>query len=183
MLGKKKTSPVEKVEAQKVLDVDASLQGNLIFKDDVNLHINGHFEGRLETKGDLLIGVNATVRANIVGERITISGNVNGDVTALSEIRLTETAKVAGDIRTPNLIIDRGAVFHGMSRMLSSSDPDANHRPVFFSIDEVSRYLSVETDLIAEWTETGKFPGTREGEDWKFDKEKVDEWIANGRII
>ena len=45
MLGKKKASLIEKV-----LEVDANFQGNLIFKDEVNLHINGHFEGRLETK-------------------------------------------------------------------------------------------------------------------------------------
>lgn len=178
MFGKKNTSPL-----QKVLDVDANLQGNLIFKDEVNLHINGHFDGRLETKGDLLIGEHATVKANIVGERITISGSVNGDVTALSELRLTATAKVVGDVRTPNLMMDRGAVFHGMSRMLSGADKDIHHRSIFFNIDEVSRYLSVETELITEWAENGKFPGTRDGKAWKFDKEKVDEWIANGRII
>src|SRR3989338_1770853 len=98
MLGKKHGN-----SAPKVLEVDASFQGNLIFKDEVNLHINGHFEGRLETKGDLLIGEQASVKANIIGERITIAGSVNGDVTAVSELRLAPTAKVIGDIRTPNL--------------------------------------------------------------------------------
>ena len=49
LLGNKKNDS----SAPKVLDVDASLQGNLVFKDAVNLHINGNFEGRLETKGDL----------------------------------------------------------------------------------------------------------------------------------
>ncbi len=178
MLGKKNGS-----QAQKVLDVDASLQGNLIFKDEVNLHINGHFEGRLETKGDLLIGEHAVVKANIVGERITISGQLTGDVTSASEIVLKPTAKLAGDIRTPQLIAERGAVFHGMSRMLSGQDKDSSHRQAFFNLDEVSRYLSVETGLISEWAENGKLPGTRDGESWRFDKQKVDEWIANGRII
>ena len=178
MLGKKNAS-----QEQKILDVDASLQGNLIFKDAVNLHINGNFEGRLETKGDLLIGEHALVKANIVGERITISGNVNGDVTAVSEIILKATAKVVGDIRTPQLIAERGAVFHGMSRMLTGHDSETGHRSVFFNVDEVSHYLSVETGVISEWAENGKLPGTRDGQNWKFDKRKVDEWIANGRII
>ena len=178
MLGKKNIS-----QAQKVLDVDASLQGNLIFKDEVNLHINGSFEGRLETKGDLLIGEHAVVKANIVGERITISGSVNGDVTAASEIVLTATAKLVGDIRTQHLITERGAVFHGMSRMLAGQDRETGARPVFFNIDEVSHYLSVETELISEWVENGKLPGTRDGKNWRFDKQKVDEWIANGRVI
>ena len=81
------------------------------------------------------------------------------------------------------MITERGAVFHGMSRMLTGQDKETSHRSVFFNLDEVSRYLSVETGLISEWVENGKLPGTREGENWKFDKQKVDEWIANGRII
>ena len=178
MLGKKNASPVAKV-----LEVDANFQGNLIFKDEVNLHINGHFEGRLETKGELLIGEHASVRANIIGERVTIAGSVNGDVTAIAELKLTSTSKVIGDIRTPNLVMDRGSVFHGMSRMLTGTEKDVNYRGVFLNLDEVSRYLSVETELISEWAENGKFPGLREGEVWRFEKEKVDEWIANGRII
>ena len=40
----------------KILDVDASMQGTLSFKDPVNLRINGRFEGRLITKGTLTIG-------------------------------------------------------------------------------------------------------------------------------
>ncbi len=183
MLGKKNGSQVQKVPEKKVLDVDASFQGNLIFKDEVSLRISGNFEGRLETKGDLFIGERAVVRANIIGERITIAGDVNGDVTAASEITLTATAKVVGDIRAPQLVIERGAVLHGMSRMLASHEKENAHRAIFFNLDEVSRYLSVEANLITEWVESGKLPGVRNGEEWRFDKQKVDEWIANGRII
>ena len=48
-------------QKEKVLDVDASMQGTLAFKDPVNLRINGKFEGRLETKGFLTIGEHAVV--------------------------------------------------------------------------------------------------------------------------
>ena len=57
---------------KKVLDVDASMQGTLTFKDPVNLRINGSFEGRLDTKGMLTIGENASVRADIHGDEIVI---------------------------------------------------------------------------------------------------------------
>ena len=178
MLGKKN-------EAHKVLEVDASLQGNLVFKDAVNLHINGHFEGRLETKGDLLIGEHAVVKANIFGERIAIAGKVSGDVTALSEIRLTPTARVTGNIQSPVFTLERGGIFHGASRMLteeSEKEKDSNARRVFSNLEEVARYLSVEASLISQWTEDGKLPASRENQSWRFDKQRVDEWIANGRI-
>jgi excisionase family DNA binding protein len=176
MLGKKNESQ------SKVLDVDASLQGNLNFKDAVNLRINGNFEGKLETKGDLLIGDHAVVKASIIGERITVAGNVTGDITALTEIRLTASAHVVGDIETPSFTMEKGCVFHGMSRMVTEGQTPANGRRAFLTLDEVSRYLSVESHLISQWAENGKLPGLREGSHWRFEKEKVDQWIANGRI-
>src|SRR5258708_3691608 len=106
ILGNKKNDS----NVPKVLDVDASLQGNLVFKDAVNLHINGNFEGRLETKGDLLIGEHALVKANIIGERISIAGNVTGDITALTEVKLTGTARVVGTITTPSFTVEKGSV-------------------------------------------------------------------------
>ena len=59
MMGKRD----KKHEVEKTLDVDASMQGSLIFKDPVNLKINGRFEGTLNTKGNLMIGEHATVNA------------------------------------------------------------------------------------------------------------------------
>jgi excisionase family DNA binding protein len=177
MLGKKGES-----HAQKVLDVDANFQGNLTFKDAVNLHINGNFEGRLETKGDLLIGEHASVRANIIGERITIAGAVTGDVTALNEIRLMPTSRLVGNIKTPSFMIERGAVFQGSSQMLAQGEGERGVRRLFLNLDEVAQYLSVEKSLVAEWAKSGQLEGIREGEGWRFDKERVDSWVENGRL-
>ncbi len=176
MLGKK-----SEARTSKVLDVDASMQGSLVFKDAVNLHINGSFEGRLETKGSLLIGEHASVRADIIGENIQIAGNVRGDITATSEVRLIATSKVQGNIKTPLFVIDKGAIFQGFSRMLSDDAAVGTPR-VFFGLEDVAQYLSVEKELVSEWAENGKLPAIRDGQAWRFDKNRVDEWIANGRI-
>lgn len=178
MLGKKNDAQVHKI-----LEVDASLQGNLVFKDPVNLQINGSFEGKLETKGDLLIGEHAVVRADIIGERITIAGNVTGDVSALSEIRLTPTARLFGNIKAPTFVMEKGSVFQGSTHMLSSETKEGGSRKLFLTLDEVAHYLSVEANLVSEWAENGKLPGAREGKNWRFEKQRVDEWIANGRIV
>ncbi len=176
MLGKKN-------DAHKALEVDASLQGDLVFKDAVNLHINGKFEGTLETKGDLLIGEHAQVKANIRGERIAIAGRVEGDILALSELRIASTAHVVGNIESPVFTLERGGIFHGISSMVKEgSQAELQGRKAFLNLDEVARYLSVETGLISEWAQNGKLPASREGQAWRFDKQRVDEWIANGRI-
>ena len=76
---------------EKVLEVDASMQGTLTFRDPVNLKINGKFEGTLDTRGFLTIGENAVVNASIKGEAITILGKVNGNITAQNVLRILST--------------------------------------------------------------------------------------------
>ena len=89
---------------KKILDVDASMQGTLTFKDPVNLRINGDFEGKLDTKGILTISANAFVRADINGDEIVISGKV----TKVSEI---------------GAFIDLGSNLEGLIHILKSERP------------------------------------------------------------
>ena len=63
----------------KVLDVNASMQGTLRFDDPVNLRISGNFEGTLDTKGKLMVGDKAIIKANITGEYVSIAGDVTGN--------------------------------------------------------------------------------------------------------
>jgi len=167
---------------EKVLDVDASMQGTLSFRDPVNLKINGKFEGTLDTRGSLIIGENATVHANIKGESITISGKVTGSITALEVIRIFSTGEVLGDIKTPVLEMKEGSILQGNCSMgkvsKSSSGPSRN----LLTADELAQYLEVETSSILEWAERGKIPGIQEGNAWKFDRSKIDEWVSNEKI-
>jgi excisionase family DNA binding protein len=174
MLGKNR-----KREAEKVLDVDTSMQGTLIFKDSVNLRINGTFEGVLNTKGSLAIGEQAVVNADITGESIVIAGKVSGNITALKDLKLIAPARVIGDIRTPSLSIAEGAIFDGTSRMLSKAD---NFTNLLMTPDDLAKYLEIETNLVYEWANSGKLPGTRDGDAWKFERAKIDEWVAQGKI-
>ena len=168
-----------KHETEKVLDVDASMQGTIIFKDSVNLRINGTFEGVLNTKGSLMIGENAVVNADITGESITIAGKVNGNITALKDLKLISPARVIGDIRSPLLSIAEGAIFEGASRMLSKADDLTDNA---MTPDDLAKYLEIETNLVHEWANSGKLPGTKNGNAWRFERAKIDEWVAQGKI-
>ncbi len=166
-------------EGEKVLDVDASMQGTLSFKDAVNLKINGRFEGVLNTKGNLMIGEEALVNADITGESIIVAGKVNGNITALKDLKLISPARVVGDIRSPLLSIAEGAIFDGSCRMLARPE---NSTQDVMSIDDVAKYLEIDTSLAHEWADAGRLPGTRDGNSWRFDRTRIDEWIAQGKI-
>jgi len=103
---------------EKTLDVDAAMQGSLVFRDPVNLRINGKFEGTLETRGNLTIGQTAIVLADILGENIMIGGRVRGRVTAKERLTLLPTAIVEGDIYPAKLNVAEGAIFEGQCIML-----------------------------------------------------------------
>ncbi|PIP68548.1 MAG: hypothetical protein COW92_00860 [Candidatus Omnitrophica bacterium CG22_combo_CG10-13_8_21_14_all_43_16] len=158
-------------QEKKILDVDASMQGTLAFKDPVNLRINGSFDGKLDTKGSLEIGENASVRAEIRGDEIVVGGKLTGNITASNSLKVLSTAHIVGDIITPSLSVDKGAVIHGKCQMLTVK----GH---VFNIEELARYLEVEASNILDWANSGKIPAFKEGNDWKFERPKIEEWIA-----
>jgi excisionase family DNA binding protein len=170
-----------KHEGEKVLDVDASMQGSLAFKDPVNLRINGRFEGTLNTKGNLMIGEHAVVNADITGDTIVIAGKVSGNVHALRELKLIAPAVMIGDITTPLLSVAEGAVFDGSCKMRHKETPDPSRHAVM-SPEELAKYLEVDAGMIMDWVNSGKLPGVREGDSWRFDRSKIDEWVASGKI-
>lgn len=172
----------KKHEEMKVLDVDAAMQGSLVFKDPVNLRINGRFEGTLNTKGNLMIGEHAVVNADVIGDSIVVAGKINGNIHAHKELKLISPACVVGDIKTPLLSVAEGAVFEGNCNMLNKAKGEAASRYNMMTIEELAKYLEVDMGMISEWVNTGKLPGMKEGESWKFDRAKVDEWVASGKI-
>lgn len=178
MMGKKD----RKHDSERILDVDASMQGSLIFKDPVNLRINGRFEGTLNTKGNLMIGEHAVVNADITGDSIVIAGKVNGNINAIKELKLISPGCVVGDIRTPLLTVAEGAVFEGNSSMLSKSRPESASGHNVMNTEELAKYLEVDRSMVMDWVSSGKLPGIKEGDSWRFERAKVDEWVASGKI-
>lgn len=166
--NKKKSEKIE----EKFLDVDASMQGSLCFKDPVNLRINGKFEGNLETQGNLIIGNTANVHADVLGDSVVISGRVKGKITAKKELILLSTAVVEGDVFPVSLSIASGAIFEGKCFMLSE----------FMNAQEIARYLEVEQSLVVEWANTGKIPVIKENNTFRFERKSIDSWIASGKI-
>lgn len=166
----------------KILDVDASMQGTLSFNDPVNLRINGKFEGKLNTKGILMVGERADIAADILGEYITIAGKVSGNIKAGKELKVISPARIVGDIETPVLSIAEGATINGNLKMSSAAKNLGSSSGDTLSLDEVAKYLEVDKDMISEWAENGKLPGKKEGNSWRIDRAALENWVSNEKI-
>jgi excisionase family DNA binding protein len=165
---------------EKVLDVHAGMQGTLRFDDPVNLRINGKFEGTLDTKGMLMVGQKADIKANITGDSVSIAGNVTGNIKAMKSLKLEPTAKLTGDVETPSLTVLEGAILNGRLNMTHGSGHVS--RGDWMNISQLAKYLEVDANKINEWANSGMLPATREGGEWVFDKTRVDQWISEGKV-
>jgi cytoskeletal protein CcmA (bactofilin family) len=83
------------------------------------MRVDGHFSGRItSSSGTLIVGNNGKVDANIEVAVAVIHGTINGDMIATQRLELGRAAKVNGNIQTPSLVIEQGAVFEGSCKML-----------------------------------------------------------------
>lgn len=174
----RKRKPPVNQEEDKAVEINAQMHGSLAFKDPVNLRINGKFTGSLETKGTLSIGSKAVIAANIDGDNIVIAGKIDGNITAHKMLTLMPTAVLKGDISTPKLNIVEGAILQGKCQMMEDGEEADN----LLNIDEVAKYLEIDMSEIETLANSGKIPGRKAGDSWKFERAQIDHWAAAGRI-
>jgi cytoskeletal protein CcmA (bactofilin family) len=83
------------------------------------LRVDGRFSGRITSgTGTLIVGAGGQVDANVEVSVAQIHGVLNGDIIAGQRIELGRAAKVSGNIQTPSLVIEQGAVFEGSCKMV-----------------------------------------------------------------
>jgi cytoskeletal protein CcmA (bactofilin family) len=90
------------------------------------LRVDGHLSGRVSSQdGTLIISSGGQVDADIEVSVAQIYGTVNGDIVATKRIELGRVARVTGNIQTPALVIEQGAIFEGSCRMQQVRDAQA----------------------------------------------------------
>ena len=110
------------------------------------MRIDGHLSGRISSSsGTLVVGTNGKVDANIEVAVATIHGIVNGDVIATQRLELGRAAKVNGNIQSPSLVIEQGAIFEGSCKMTQViAAADKSKKP--FKVDEPLDTTRIKTD-------------------------------------
>jgi len=114
-MPKDNTLNIDESMIDTVLADDINFQGTMKFTK--SLMIKGRFEGQIDATGHLIIGPNAVVAASIKAGVVTNYGQINGNVEGTERVELFNNAKLTGDIKTPELIIESGCVFNGNCTM------------------------------------------------------------------
>jgi len=98
------------------LGTGTAFEGRLRFRG--GLRIDGRFEGEIDAPaGDLIIGKEGVVEADVHVSSLLISGEVRGNIIAERRVEVLALGKAFGSIQTPTLVIVEGGVFKGKTSM------------------------------------------------------------------
>jgi len=131
--------------AETFIGPSVKLEGN--FSGEGDVVIEGMLVGNLVTKGDVRVGTNAVIEAEVQAKNANVAGKVRGNIIA-NLLKLTATASIQGDIKAMALSIEEGAVVNGkinMSREKLDRGPQA---PVDMPVEKPK----VITDRLREKT-------------------------------
>jgi cytoskeletal protein CcmA (bactofilin family) len=113
-------------EITTLLGRGAAFDGRLRFEGTVR--IDGRFKGEVSSGDTLVVGEGAHVEAKIEVGEIIIRGTVVGDIKATRLIEIQASGRVKGDLNTPTLQVEKGAIFDGRS-IMESAPPNPTPKP------------------------------------------------------
>jgi cytoskeletal protein CcmA (bactofilin family) len=91
-----------------------------------NLTIEGRVDGTVESRQHtVVIGHQATVKAQVFAKEVVVFGKVIGNITATTKVEIHENGTVEGDLTSPSVAIAEGATFRGSIDMTRDSAEDA----------------------------------------------------------
>ena len=87
-----------------------------------DLRIDGTFEGKILTKGRVVVGETAVIKGDIICENIDLWGSVEGDLFVKDTLALKEGCKMNGNINISRLSVELGATFNGTCKTITEAD-------------------------------------------------------------
>jgi len=85
--------------------------------------IDSAMKGTLVSDDSLILGENANVEGEIIGNRVVIAGRFDGSIRAKGRVEIQPSAVVTGEIHSPCVVIEPGAIFDGHCHMPAPAEP------------------------------------------------------------
>ena len=135
------------------------------------LRVDGHLIGSVTSEsGTLIIGTNGQVDANVAVAAAMVNGNVNGDILATEKLHLGRTARVMGNISSPRLVVEEGAVLEGSCSMLKARETQEETAAAQYKQPEIA---AAETEEAEDEPLSGLFDEDDSSEDEQADAASV----------
>ncbi len=89
-----------------------------------DIRIDGTFEGKIQSKGRVVVGEKAVVKGDIICTNVDFWGTMEGNFFVKDTLSLKSSSKVKGDLHIKRLQVELDAKFDGTCQMISEADFD-----------------------------------------------------------
>ena len=117
-----KTEPTVNVNSISRISAGTIIKGEIVSPCDIR--IDGTFEGKIQSKGRVVIGETAFIKGDIICDNIDLWGKVEGNVFVKDTLNLKDGCVVNGNLNIRKISVELGATFNGNCKMISEADFD-----------------------------------------------------------
>ena len=89
-----------------------------------DIRIDGTFEGKIKSKGRVVVGEKALIKGDIICANVDFWGTMEGNFYVKDTLSLKSSSKVKGDLHIKRLQVELDARFDGTCQMITESDFD-----------------------------------------------------------
>ncbi len=104
------------------------ISAGTVFKGELtspgDIRIDGEFEGRIFSKGRVVVGEKAKVKGDIVCINVDFCGTMTGNFFVKETLTLKAGCQVDGDLNVKRLQVELDAKFNGSCRMIDDAQFD-----------------------------------------------------------
>ena len=115
-----KTEPVVNVNSISRISAGTVIKGEILSPTDIR--IDGTFEGRVQSKGRVVVGESAVLNGVFVCENIDLWGKVEGNLFVKDTLSLKEGCVVDGNLHIRRLAVELGATFNGNCKTITEAE-------------------------------------------------------------
>jgi cytoskeletal protein CcmA (bactofilin family) len=111
-------APMARVETpsqrkESVIASDITIEGKI--EGGGSVRIAGKFKGDVNVQGDLTVDAGAKLTGSVRADRVTISGELEGNVEQASLVDLQRSGVIVGDVKAGSLAVAAGARLRGQA--------------------------------------------------------------------
>ncbi len=117
-----KTETTVNVNSISRISAGTVIKGEILSPSDIR--IDGTFEGRIQSKGRVVIGESAVVKGEVICSDIDLWGKVEGELFVKDTLYLKEGCIVNGNLNIRRLSVELGATFNGNCKTITEAEFD-----------------------------------------------------------
>jgi len=129
-----------KNKKEKSLSLDTLIGANTVFEGSIlserSVCVEGSIRGRIETKGEVVVGRQGKVEADIYADSVMVGGQIIGNINARSRLEITATGRVTGDIEATKITVAEGGIVDGSFKMMEAVESAYPQLESGLSMDE-----------------------------------------------